>query len=883
MTRRRRIVLIAIAALLALPVAGFLVAAIALPSEAVAGRVAGSAEARLGREVRIGDVGVSLFPLGVSLERLAVAGRTPDAPPVVSVESFLLKPRLLPLLRGRMVVDELRLVGARLAVTVDSAGVSNLPDLAPDSAAQPPSGSLAFDVRSIRIERGSISLDDARADRAARVDGIDQTLRVSGDVLAGRLRAIVVAGSITVDSVALRMPGDDDWTTHGVRVALDHDARLLADSGVLHVDSLRVQVQEIVLHGGGTVRGLTATDSVRYLDLRLAAEPFDVARLIESLPARFTEPLRAEDATLSGTAALAATVSGPLSVDTFPDIRGTLSLRDASATRAGHSLLAGLSGDIAFSNDSIGTAGLTGAALGEPLRLSFLLRDPGDPTVSFDVDAAAGLETLRAAGFLADTAPPMRGRVHAVARGVVRPSNADSSRIDGVLTVERFATTTRKGQAVALDAATLAFGGDSIRLAPARLAVAGQEMTVAATITDWMARAFGDSTHLPVVAFEARGGRFDLEPVLGPAPTPTFSQLVFARLANAPIEGRPPEAIATERGAAPPRLPAVRATGAIAFDTLLSAGVAYTDVAARVRSTPEQLVVEQATFGMMGGRGDVAAVLTPRGAARDSTAAAMHVLVQAEMRDLASDQFLTRFTSFRERANGRLDLSGVVELLLDRHMLPERETVQGRGVMTLREGRLVAWPVLRTLGERLGTGAFDTVRLREFAGGFDVAGPMVRFDDAVLASASGNARVAGSFTFDGRLDFGVEARLPASLAARAGSTLAAALSQAADTTGEVPVGLRIGGVWRRPEVTPDLSRARANVVNAAREAATREAERLAEEGARAIADRLGLGAADSAGDTSAARLPSLDSIGDAVESARDSVENRVRNRIRDLF
>lgn len=885
---RKRLLIVA-AILVALPLAAVIIAAISLPSERVARLVATRAEAKLGRELGIGDVGVSIFPLGISLEGLTVAGLAAADAPVVAVERFLLRPRLLPLLRGRVVVDELRLVGARIDIAIDSTGASNLPVPAADSAAAPATGSVSFDVREIRLERGAIVLNDARIGRAIRIDGIDQTLRLAGDLRAGRLESVRVGGRIRIDSLALRLPGDDDWTARGLRLALDHEARLFADSGVLHVDSLRVELQDVVLHGGGSVRGLSAVDSVRVLDLRLAAEPFDVARLIASLPARFTAALRDEEAALGGTAALAATVTGPMGVDTFPAIAGTLRLRDVSVARAGGQLLAGLTGDIDFANDSVATAGLTGSALGEPLRLSFGARRLADPIVSFEVDAALRLDALRSTGLLADSVPAMRGRVHARLAGEVQPSNADASHVAGTVLVERFATTTAKGQSLALDDARLTLAGDSVQLAPTRLVIAGQALTVGGTVSDWLPRALGDTTHLASARFDVRGTRFDLEPVLGPAPVPTFSQLVFARLANAPIEGRAAEDFAVERGAAPPSLPPLRATGTVRIDTMVSGGVAYTDVRATIESTPERLLVEQATFGMMGGRGDVAAVLTPSssaGAPSGALVTGMHVLVQATMDDLDSDAFLTRFTSFRERAQGRLDLTGVVELMLDGRMLPVRETVQGRGMTTLRDGSLVGWPVMRALGERLGSTAFDTLRLREFTGGFDVAGPMVRFDDALLASSSGNARVAGSFGFDGRVDFGVEASIPAAIAARAGSALAGAVAQAADGTGDVPMGVRVAGAWRSPDVTPDFSRARANVANAAREAGRREGERLAEQGARALADRLGLGRADSASDSATARpaaLPSVDSMGAALDSTRSDVENRVRDRIRDLF
>lgn len=890
MTRKKKILLGVLAVVLLFPVVAVGAAFVLFPSERVADIAAGLVEERLLRDVSIGDVGLSILPLGLSLEHIAVAGPAPGDSPVVAVERVLLRPRLLPLLRGDVLIDELRILRPRVAIRVDSAGESNLPEIVPDSTPSEPTGSIRFDVREIRVQRGVMTLEDAVTGRAARVDGFDQTVRLSGDVRDGRLARVLLIGGVAIDSIALRLPGDDDWTARGMRLALDHDASLLADSGVLRLDSVRVELQDIVMKGGGTIRGLTAADSVRVLDVRLAADPFDVGRLIASLPARLTAPLSDERAELSGTASVDATIRGAFGVDTFPAVEGRLELRDVSARREGQTLFTGLSGDIGFANDSIGSIGLGAVALGEPLRVAFRMTDPADPIVSFEIDGAIHLDRLRAAGLMPDSAPDLSGRVAAHVQGEVRRSRPDAARVRGDVRLQRLTLPLETGERVTLEDAAITLAGDSARLARTQVLLGGQPATVGGTVRGWLPVALGDSSALPTATFALEAPRLDLEPLLGPPPSPTFSQLVFGRLADAPVEERRAEIIATERGVAPPTLPRVRARGTLRVDTLISAGVVYTDLRAAVTSTPDRLMVEQATFGMMGGRGDIAAVLTPSAATdgdgTDTSSAAMHVLVQADMTGLASDPFLTRFTSFRDRAGGRLDVNGVVEMLLDARMLPVRETVQGRGVLTLRDARLVGWPLLRTLGDRLGTATFDTLRLREFTGGFDVVGPMVRFDDALLASEAGDARVAGSFTFDGRLDFGVDARLPARLAARGGSLLASAAAALADPSGEVPLGLRVAGMWRRPEVTPDLGRARTNAVDAAREAGRRQAERLAERGAAELEDRLGLGTADSGVvDSTRARaaLPSIDSIGAAVDSARSAVESRVRDRIRGLF
>src|SRR5688500_2307630 len=130
---RKRILVIA-AVLVALPILALTIAAVALPSERVARMVAERAQAKLGREVTIGDVGLSVLPFGVSLDALTVAGPTAGDDPVLSVERFLLRPKLLPLLRGRVLIDELHLTGPNIRIAIDTAGVSNLPELASDSA-----------------------------------------------------------------------------------------------------------------------------------------------------------------------------------------------------------------------------------------------------------------------------------------------------------------------------------------------------------------------------------------------------------------------------------------------------------------------------------------------------------------------------------------------------------------------------------------------------------------------------------------------------------------------------------------------------------------------------------------------------------------------------
>lgn len=884
----KRIALI-LAAVVAVPLFMLVVAAALIPSEQVAALAASRAEAMLGRSVEMRDVELSILPRPVvGLIGVRVAGSGPDDEPLAALESVRLRPRILPLFRRQVVVDELGLAGLRLAVAYDTRGASNLPELSEDSASAPGGGSIRFDVRRLWLEDARLSLTDARDGRVVVLDGYDQTLSLAGAVSRGRLDAVALEGSVQVDSVAARMAGDSGWTVRNLRMGLTHDARYFSDAGRLELDSVRLTVQQVTLAGAGTVTGI-GQDSAPVLDLRLAAESFDIAELLRSLPGGLL-PAGDEDAPeLAGTAAVTAVVRGAVGLESLPRIVGEMRFRDVSAARDGAPIVRDLAGTLAFDNDSVSSDGVTGRLLGEPLRIAFSARDPVDPVVRFDVDAGVVVERARRAGLLPEDAPAVGGRFGLVAAGTLTPSRPAESTLRGTLAVRDFSMTPESATvALRVPAADLALTTDSVRAEGVSAFLGQQRIAIDFAVGGWLPAALGDTTGVPGARADLRARRLDLEPLLGPAHEPAYSQLLFARMSGGPIDGRDPAELAAERGTQPLRLPRLNARVRLRVDTLTNAGVRYTDLDARLLLSPDRLEVERATFGIMGGAADVAAVLTPIRHPGDSPSSGTHVSARGTVQGVAAAPFLTRFTTFRDRMTGTLDLEGATELVLDARMLPERDAVRGTGGMTLRDGQLVAWPILGALGQRLGAAAFDTLRLRELVGGIEIAGPMVRLGEAGIAAGGLDARLAGSFTFAGQLDLAADARIPASVAARAGVPgLQQAASAAAGEQGDVPVGVRIGGTWRSPDVALDLSAARRNLVERAQEEGRRQADRLAEQGAAALADRLGLQGdttgADTVSKVDALRQAATDSATAAVDSARRTIESNVRDRLKGLF
>ena len=188
-------------------------------------------------------------------------------------------------------------------------------------------------------------------------------------------------------------------------------------------------------------------------------------------------------------------------------------------------------------------------------------------------------------------------------------------------------------------------------------------------------------------------------------------------------------------------------------------------------------------------------------------------------------------------------------------------TTRAEGSIAISNGRLASWRVLSAVGRRLGLASLDTVRFRDWAGSFDVTGPLVLLEETGLDGREVSARVAGSFDFGGRLDLGATLYLDRDHAARAGA-IGEQVPAGAGTGSRVPVGLRIGGSAEAPDVRLDLTDARGTLIAQAREAARERAREVAERAAGAVPP---------------------DSLLAPADSVRGQARDALRSRLRTLF
>jgi hypothetical protein len=181
-------------AFLGLLVAALVVVAVALDryvaSEAMRARVTAAVAQALEREVRYGELELGLLPPSLVVREAFVAGATPEDAPLLEAEKVALQVALVPLLARVVLVDSLRVDGARLRLVRSGDGlVLPLPAGAPsEPGEEAPSGGMDFAIREIELRDARIALEDRQVSPPVSWELTQVDLRVRGESLDAPLQ-----------------------------------------------------------------------------------------------------------------------------------------------------------------------------------------------------------------------------------------------------------------------------------------------------------------------------------------------------------------------------------------------------------------------------------------------------------------------------------------------------------------------------------------------------------------------------------------------------------------------------------------------------------------------------------------------------------------------
>ncbi|HEY4370177.1 MAG TPA: AsmA family protein [Steroidobacteraceae bacterium] len=306
-------------------------------------RIAAVVEQQTGRKLILsGDLKLSVFPW---LALQTGAASLSDAPgfgtePFVAIQESRMGVRLLPLLRGKLEVGELRLVGARVHLITDAQGRDNWADLGKNKAPSPtePGNSAAPQLPTIaglQIKDAAISMENrqTRSQRAIREFNLETGRLESGRPFSLTSDFVLDQGaelSVKVH-VSTTVTADLERNTHHLA---NPEIDVTVSGQGYPADGIPVQIRAKSLtvdigHETNQLDGLAVTTTWKGDGLPVAGVP--VALHAESLQANLaaqTLALTGLQAEVAG-ANLSGTLQGTEIVDA-PHISGPLRLEPIS-------------------------------------------------------------------------------------------------------------------------------------------------------------------------------------------------------------------------------------------------------------------------------------------------------------------------------------------------------------------------------------------------------------------------------------------------------------------------------------------------------------------------------------------------------------------------
>lgn len=196
----------------------------------------------------------------------------------IAVPSIAVRPALAPLLRGRLEIDQIEVIGADLALVRQPDGALRL---GLEGADAPPASLPELDalrrIPRLGLRDGNVRIDDRAAGRVWQATGVDVDLEPSAAGVHLQARADVdLAGLIAAGNAVL---------------GLSFEGELTGDEDLLALSDLRATVGPLAVHAHGSVRGIDTGDF--RLELEASSAGVDTAAVAGLWPPNVAPEARA--------------------------------------------------------------------------------------------------------------------------------------------------------------------------------------------------------------------------------------------------------------------------------------------------------------------------------------------------------------------------------------------------------------------------------------------------------------------------------------------------------------------------------------------------------------------------------------------------------------
>lgn len=797
MTPRRASLLAAVVLLASLPLLATIAITVLVDGDEVVAWLEPRLSGALNREVTVGDAGVAMLPRpGLRLADVRVGGADgSDLPSVVTVRDVHLEAAFLPLLRGRVRADRLRLKGLDVHLVVTDSGVSNFGDLVPESSVGDASleGPVGFAIEEVDVDDASLTFFDGVRDRSFAVVGGSGSLGLGVEPDG----TWIASWSGRADSLLVRLPGLSDEI-----VRTDAPSLAMSLRGDRSLDGVEIE-EGTLTHWGeavsvrGRIAGIAASDPV--LDLRIEHPALDLTPFTRLLPAS----VRARRVpAFEGVVDLALSLSGSLRGDDEPALRGSLELSGVGLRLGGEPLVTDLNGRLGLRSRTLVFDSVVGTFANGPFLLSGAL-DRETKALEASVVASPDLGALDRLG-LAPFGATLAGEAELVMDVAGRLGTSDSLRLNGSVRTTGVRAE-HEGMGVPLYGSTVALEVVDSELfwEDVELLVGDDPLTTSGRLSGALAAASADRP-APVLEASVRAARLDLRAVRPPPesrPEVPYARIAFAHLGGREIEGRSVRDIVRLAELERPEALPVHGSVRLQLGRLEYGVHELADVGATLVLSDSAVGVEGARFGAWGG-GVEAEAHVGVGRRIDEP---FSLTLRVDRADAPA--VLGVLTPVGDAVSGRLALEVSVEGSTDRDLMPVLESLHGGGTVTVTEGAVAGTGVNLALADFLGEERWRRVPFTEWRTDFELREGMIDVRVSELTGERVSATLSGAVGLGGAVDLAMALSIPAdqleAVSLRRTGVAQTVLDRLEETHSALDLGIRVSGTLEGPTLEPD--------------------------------------------------------------------------------
>ena len=283
-----------------------------------------------------GDVKLAFWPsLGVQLGKVTLSRRA-SAHEFAAFDAAHVSVRLLPLLRGEVLVDEVRVAGLKASVIRARGGRFDFEDLLGAAGAKPPAkappraGKVKFDIAGIRLEDATLAYSDEGSGQALQVAHLEfSTGRIAEEVpgklsLAGQLKGKnpPVDAKLALDSGYRFSLARQEYALEGLALTLEGTAADFSRLGLSLSGDVRAELAKEIVNAALVVKfddttakakvAMAGLDAPRY-SFDLDVDRINLDRYLAAGPK--TKPAPGADAKVDADA--------PVDLSALKDLRAT--------------------------------------------------------------------------------------------------------------------------------------------------------------------------------------------------------------------------------------------------------------------------------------------------------------------------------------------------------------------------------------------------------------------------------------------------------------------------------------------------------------------------------------------------------------------------------